>query len=200
MKLYEKLPCSIELDGKFYKFKASFRGILACYDIMQDKDLEDIEKIMIIYECLFTRWSRFKARKKDTFFKCRMVIEVFELLNDKKKKGKSQKVVDFEQDSRYIYAGFYQCYGIDLFKVNLHWWQFISLFNGLSNDTKIMQIIDIRQRPIPKPTKYNADERMRLMRLKAEYQLEMSQEEREKQFADNLNGLFDALKGIAEKR
>lgn len=202
MKLYEYLPRHIELDGKRYSFHPSFVVVMACQDVFHEKELEDIDAIEIIFDSLFTRWTKFRARRKDLFFKIEMVKRVFDLLRDgQKQREQRQKVVDFEQDAKAIYAGFMQCYGIDLFKCrDLHWWKFIALFNGLSSDTRIMQIIDIRQRPIPKPTKYNADERMHLMKLKAEYQLEMTQEEREQQFANNLNSLFDALKGMAEKR
>lgn len=54
----------------------------------------------------------------------------------------------------------------------------MALFNGLSDDTKIMQIISIRSRPLPKPTKYNAEERRQLIKLKQLYKLNLSEEER----------------------
>ncbi len=156
----------------------------------------------VIYSSIFTFWAKFKARKKDVLFKVNMIRNAFELLRKGEKKHENaKKVVDFEQDSKEIFAGFMQCYGIDLFSCRrLHWWKFIALFNGLSSDTRIMQIIDIRQKPIPAPTKYNAEERAALIRLKTEYQLEMTQEEREEQFANNLYSLFDTLKNMAEKR
>jgi hypothetical protein len=49
------------------------------------------------------------------------------------KTGKKSGVlaVDWLIDSEYIYAAFMQCYRIDLIKTDLHWWDFLALFNGL---------------------------------------------------------------------
>lgn len=200
MKAYEKLPTFVEIDGVRYAFDASFKVILLCFDIAQDSDMEEIEKLLTIYDCLFKKSAKFKCRKKDAFFRINLVNEAFKLLIEKSSKKDNRKLIDFEDDFKYIYAGFMQCYGIDLFSCNLHWWKFISLFNGMSNDTRIMQIIDIRQRPIPKPTKYNAEERAQLIKLKAEFAVKMTQEEREQQFMQSMNSLFDKLVQMAEKR
>jgi hypothetical protein len=47
--------------------------------------------------------------------------------------GKKTNVlaIDWLIDSEYIYAAFIQCYKIDLIKTDLHWWDFLALFNGL---------------------------------------------------------------------
>ena len=75
----------------------------------------------------------------------------------------------------------------------------MALFNGLSDDTKIMQIISIRARPLPKPTKYNAEERRQLIKLKQLYKLNLSEEERKKQFQDGLAKIAVALHTLAER-
>ena len=63
-----------------------------------------------------------------------------------------------------------------------------------------MQIIDIRTRPIPVADKYNSEYINSLLKLKAEYQLELTQEEREKEIQEALGSLFGKLKAMAEKR
>jgi hypothetical protein len=50
---------------------------------------------------------------------------------------------DWELDSEYIYAAFRQQYGIDLIEQDIHWHDFLALFNGLV-DTKLNQIISAR--------------------------------------------------------
>lgn len=200
MKAYEQLPTAVEIDGIQYPFDASFKVMLLCFDISQSEEMDEGEKMIAIYDCLFTKKAKFRARKKDALFKVYLVNKAFKLLIEKSSKADNKKVLDFEGDFKYIYAGFMQCYGIDLFSSNLHWWQFISLLNGMSGNTRLMQIIDIRQRPIPEPTKYNAEERAQLIKLKAEFAVKMTQEEREQQFQQSLNSLFDKLVGMAEKR
>ena len=188
---YKRIPIYIN---------TSFRTVLQCFEILGDSLFSDAEKIIFCLELLI----KFKPilhifSKEDKMQLFEIIFKKFVDIGDKK--NNSKKCVDFKQDAAFIYAAFRQCYGIDLFSCKrLHWWKFIALFNGLSADTRIMQIIDIRQRPIPAPTKYNAEERAALIRLKTEYQLEMTQEEREEQFADNLFDLFETLKNMAEKR
>lgn len=60
-------------------------------------------------------------------------------------------VLDFEEDGDYIYASFMQEYGIDLIDVQgkLPWRKFLYLFNGLSADTKIKQVMRIREMEVP---------------------------------------------------
>lgn len=53
------------------------------------------------------------------------------------------KVVDYQIDAEYIYAAFYEQYGIDLIEANMHWHKFQALFKGL-HDTKLNEIIGYR--------------------------------------------------------
>ena len=87
------------------------------------------------------------------------------------KKNSGKRLMDFEQDAWAIYSAFRQAYGIDLHRHRLHWWVFLDLLRALPDDTKLSQIIGIRAQPMPPATKYNAAERQRLSRLKAQYAL-----------------------------
>lgn len=199
MRLYEKLPCSIIYKGKKYKLNPSFNRVLFCLETLDNKEYSDEEKAYLCFHALIKN----KIITLSSYEKYELLNNIFKLLFEKNKNNSNnKKSFDFVQDSKYIYAGFMQCYGIDLFDLRnkLHWWKFIALFNGLSNNTRIMQIIDIRLRPIPQRTKYNGEEISNLLKQKAEYALETTQEEREKEFAQCINSLFDSLEKIAEKR
>lgn len=199
MKLYEKLPYYIRFDGKKYKLKPYFNNVLFVLEIFNDNFYTDVEKIDMSFRALVKNRLVFLSFNEKILL-LKSILEM--LFDDKKKSSDNRKSFDFVQDSKYIYAGFMQCYGIDLFhyRNKLHWWKFISLFQGLSKDTRIMQIIEIRTKPLPKPTKYNGEEREMIMKQKMEFALELTQEEREEQFAKGLNSMFDALKVMAEKR
>lgn len=199
MKLYSKLPMSITFNSVKYKLKPYFNNVLFVLETFNDDTYSDEEKIDLSFKALVK--NRFVSLS--ILEKSLLLNEILKMLFDEKKKNTDdKKSFDFVQDSKYIYAGFMQCYGIDLFSYRnkLHWWKFISLFQGLSKDTRIMQIIEIRTKPLPKPTKYNAEERALIMKQKMEFALELTQEEREKQFTQGLNAMFDALKNMAEKR
>lgn len=55
-----------------------------------------------------------------------------------------KRVMDTEADADYIFAAFYQQYGIDLTVERLHWQKFRALLSGLSDDTCFMRIVRIR--------------------------------------------------------
>lgn len=52
--------------------------------------------------------------------------------------------IDFHQDRNRIWAAFRRCYGMDLDKERLHWWDFRSLLNELPEDTEIKQLMRLR--------------------------------------------------------
>ena len=51
---------------------------------------------------------------------------------------------DFEIDADLIYSAFMQQYGIDLIDTDMHWYKFIALMRGISDDTRLGKIIGYR--------------------------------------------------------
>ena len=198
MTLYDKLPRHVLFQGEKIGIRPEFARVLLCLKILADPVLSDLEKLELCLQILVRHRARIPKNDTD---KAALFQAVFDFLADvEKKQSHSMKVFDFEQDAAYIYAAFYQCYHIDLLSKTgrkLHWHQFISLFGGLSEDTRLMQIISIRSRPMPKATKYNADERKALARLKSQYRLKLTEEERKKQFEDGLINIASVLRGMA---
>lgn len=112
-----------------------------------------------------------------------------------------RKVMSFVQDADLIYAAFWQTYGIDLDaeRGRLDWSRFLALLSGLPDDTRFMQVIGIRAQPMPKATKYNGEERARIAKLKAQYALHLTEEERAQQWNSGLQKVAAALIGMAEE-
>lgn len=54
------------------------------------------------------------------------------------------ELLDYDYDSDYVFAGFYQTYGINLAREDLHWHEYQALFAGLPSDTMIVQIMGYR--------------------------------------------------------
>lgn len=109
--------------------------------------------------------------------------------------GNQQKFFDFEEDGEYIYASFLQDYRIDLIdqQGKLPWQRFIALFQGLSDKTKIKEVMRIRSMEIPAPNKSNQKEIQNIMELKAYYALGY----REDNSKEGLDRLFATLEGMA---
>ncbi len=58
------------------------------------------------------------------------------------------KSFDFVKDAGRIYSSFYSDYGINLFHENLHWWEFMELFKGLSENSIMKKVIEIRTKKL----------------------------------------------------
>jgi hypothetical protein len=52
---------------------------------------------------------------------------------------------DYTQDSPFIIASMRQTYGLSLYEIkNLHWWEFLALFNALPDECYFSRILQIR--------------------------------------------------------
>lgn len=198
--LWERPIKRINFHGHNYPLRPAFRRVLQCYTVLNDPLLPEMDKLELCMKLLIRQYRirtwRLPARQRMELFET-----VFRELVDTggKKPSSGNKPFDFDQDAGYIYAAFAQCYGMDLLgrDKNLHWWKFIHLFGGLPEDTRIMEIVSIRQRPMPKPTKHNAEERQNLLRLKAYYRLEESPEARRERMEKGWQKIAAVLKGMA---
>ena len=103
--------------------------------------------------------------------------------------------MDFTQDRALIIAAFRQAYGIDLVaeRGRMHWQTFADLLKGLPSNTRLAEVMDIRAKPMPKPTKYNAEERARLAKLKADFKLEKTEAEKQAALQRGLRQMSVAL-------
>ena len=106
-------------------------------------------------------------------------------------------VLDFEQDGDYIYASFMQAYRIDLIEEQgrLPWKKFLYLFNGLPADTKIKQIMRIRQMPVPEYNGKNSKEIQEINEMKSYYALPVEGGGGQ----SGLDLLFHTLEGMAKR-
>lgn len=99
---------------------------------------------------------------------------------------KSKKIYDYKFDWNYIYSAFIQAYNIDLFKTNLHWWEFKSLFNSLPEETQFSKILGYRAITIS--SKMSKEEKKFYRNMKKIYGLPdtRSEEEKEASFARSM--------------
>ena len=199
--LGDKLPDCVYVNNRKYKVRPTMGRVLTAFEIIENQELEDAEKIDLCLKLLL------KHKFTMLFLPPKTRISILQkILNDIIKTGKARKqgpkAMDFVQDSEYIYGAFWQTYNIDLneYRDKLHWWSFKSLLSSLPEDTRLMQIVSIRTRPIPKPTKYNTEDRLRLARLKQEYGLKKTEEERQADWQSSLISLAKKLEAVATRK
>ncbi len=189
MKLQDTLPNGVKVDGRFYKLDFDFRNVLR---MMDELDRDDVMPEARAYNALKCLTNRPKNVPK--------VLEAVKgLLFQEKPKKDAQKVTDFVQDAGMIRAAFRQAYGIDLYRDRLHWIEFSELLNAIPEGSRYAEVVGIRVRPMPAPTKWNAQEREWLMKAKADVAIHLSEKEQAKKYQEDVAKVFSGLMGIIAK-
>lgn len=181
MDLAYPLTETVEIDGKTYKLNLSFDNVLRLIDMLNDKQLDDITQIETgLYMLLGVELDYPIEKKEEIFYQIfyeTIGKEVEEnipvdLDGNPMPQQKEDQIYSIKQDAPYIYASFYQDYGIDLFEIQgkLHWEKFKALLAGLRPDTKFKEIINIRTMELP-TGKGTEKQRKRIKELKEYYRL-----------------------------
>ena len=189
MKLQDSLPEGVEVDGRFYRLDFEFRNVLRMIDVLDRDDLLPEAKAYNAIHCLC-------RRPKNAVKVCEAVKT---LLFKAPRKKSGQKVTDFIQDAGLIRAAFRQAYGIDLYRDKLHWIEFTELLNAIPEGSRYSEVVGIRARPMPAPTKYNQHEREWLMKAKADCALEMTEKERAERYERDVANIASVLMGMVKK-
>lgn len=195
MFLTEPLTNTFKFKGKEIKLDLSFDIILDIQSLFKE-EIEDYEKINIAIEMLVVNNKKLHLSNQEKIELFKYIQENFININKKKVKKEEKKILDFEADGEYIYSSFFMDYGIDLLEMQgkLDWRKFIALFQGLSEKTKIKEVMKIRAMKVPTPNKDNQEYIKNLMELKAFYSLDMPNN-----LQEGLSQLFDTLEKACER-
>lgn len=126
------LPDTVMVDGRAYLIKTDFRTwIQFLRDVKKGKE----------FDCTYIFVKDFPPN-----------IDVKALMEFARPPRELPRVstqsdvisIDFDIDADYIYSSFMECYGIDLFEVDLHWHKFLALLSGLNESTTMSKIMGYR--------------------------------------------------------
>lgn len=182
MNLAYPIDDSIKIDGKSYDLDLSFDNVLRLIDMLNNDELTDITQIETGLYMLLGEELDYPIDKKEEIFH-QIFHETIgkeaednlpiDIEGNPMPQQKEEKVYSIKQDAPYIYASFYQDYGIDLFEMQgkLHWEKFKALLSGLRQDTKFKEILNIRTMELP-TGKGTEKQRKNIKELKEYYRLE----------------------------
>ena len=190
MKLQDRLPDGVTVDGKFYRCDFDFRNVLKMIEVLDRDDMMPEAKA---YKAI----SFLQKRPKNAV---RVLEAVKGLLFKAPRKTGGQKVTDFIQDAGLIRAAFRQAYGIDLYRAKLHWIEFTELLNAIPEGSRYSEVVGIRARPMPAATKWNQHEREWLAKAKADVRLEVSEEEQKRNYERDVGNIAAFLMGWAKAK
>ena len=189
MRLQDKLPNGVTVGGRFYRLDLDFRNVLRMTDTLARDDLTDEAREWLALRCIMRR------PPKNTTEALKAVRDI--IFPGTKKSADKQKITDFVQDADLIRAAFLQVYGINLYRDKLHWMEFSALLAGLPDGNRYSDVLGIRARPMPAPTKYNAEERKWLAKAKAELMIHVTEEEAKVTLENSLRGVAESLLALA---
>ena len=189
MKLFERLPDRITVDGKVYKCDFDFRNVLKMLDIMQRDDLYPDARDYLCAKCVCNAPKN--ARN--------VYNALCDLLFEKRPETDGKRLTSYEQDAGLIRAAFRQVYGIDLFRDRLTWFEFTDYLQNLPEGNRYEEIIGIRARPVPAPTKYNQKEREWLLKAKAQVAIHLDEREQARKYDADVSKIFAGLMGMIPK-
>ena len=194
MKLHER-PCSALRVGRMrYRLRLTFGRVLRAMEAAQDPALTDRDRQMVMLRLL----CRF-PRPVFAFRRTQLLQAILAQLEPEETTRSGPPLLSLTQDAPLIRGAFRQAYGIDLTRDTLHWTVFCELFSALPSGTRLADVIAIRARPIPRPTKTNARERMQLMEAKAKVALRLSEEEKARNLQEGARNMARAMLALAKR-
>lgn len=190
MKLFERLPDGVTVDGKHYKLNFDFRNVLKMLEALAMEGLMDDARDYLALKCL-TKHPRNVTKV------LKAVRDTLSLFPDTHQRG--EKITSFEQDAGLIRTAFRQEYGIDLFRDHLHWLEFTELLQNLPGGNRYEEVLGIRARPLPSATQYNQKEREWLINAKRQCALHLTEQEAAKKYERDVGNVFAGIMAIMPK-
>lgn len=194
------IPCNKVITNKSkFLVNPAFDIVLEVQKLYKEDTLTEFEKIDQALRMLVkNKWNLQLLNPEE---KQKLLSVITQRYVEVEKRPQIKKspfpVLDFEKDGDYIYASFMQAYRIDLIEEQgrLPWKKFLYLFNGLPADTKIKQIMRIRQMPVPEYNGKNSKEIQEINEMKSYYALPVEGGGGQ----SGLDLLFHTLEGMAKR-
>ena len=117
---YEEYPKALEVHGEFYPIITDFREYIRLLDMLKCKELNEIQRIMILGEYFLTDISIDQEAIHALTGFVTMDLKEKENNSDSEEEGEGQEETEkknlfsYEIDYPYILSGFLRDYGIDL--------------------------------------------------------------------------------------
>ncbi|MCQ2053391.1 MAG: bacteriophage Gp15 family protein [archaeon] len=181
---YEPFPDAVIIEGREYRIVTDFGDWLAFADMIDDSELEQREKVIMMSEWFIEPPDIMTKEAVNSLFSFYHAkeLEPPEIHQESEEETETEAtekppVLNWKIDAPYIIGDFQRYYRIDLLKEKMHWWKFRILFSALPSESQIMKRMGYRGADIGDIK--NEDERKRIMKLKQLYALPFELDEYE---------------------
>lgn len=128
------LPTSVEINGVECPFNSDFRDILKIFEIFNDPDLTENERVYVALKYFYT--TEDYAENVEEAVDEMLHFVTMSDTNEKQNSEHSKPLYSWEQDYNIIIAPINNILGFDVRgKEYLHWWTFLSAFMEIGEST-----------------------------------------------------------------
>lgn len=170
-------PTHAEIEGELYELNTDYRYALECFKIIDSTSISDIERAIAVVSILFGREDE-NGNIINIPENLNIALEKAAIFLSCGKENKDIKEIkrdmDFEYDKEFIRASFMSDYSIDLSNRELHFWQFCELISGLTENSILNRVRDLRNTDLSdykdSKTRTKIEEAMKRVALPIEYE------------------------------
>jgi hypothetical protein len=139
------LPKAVEVQGAEYEVRTDYRDILNICTALSDPELSEDEKYICSLDIFYPAFETMPpVHYEDALNECYRFINCGQNVQEKKN---GPKLVDWEQDFKYIVAPINHICGQEIRSIPyMHWWTFISYYQEIGSDCTFAQIVSIRDK------------------------------------------------------
>ena len=134
-----RYPEYAEVKGIKYKINTDYRVALRCFEVIEDTSIGDHERAIAVVFLLFG-----ETPMEDLGEFLRIAGDYLRCGEKEASQEAKERDMDFNADEKYIVASFMSDYRIDLSSVDMHFWQYIQLIQGFTENAIMSRIRDIR--------------------------------------------------------
>ena len=138
-----ELPTRLEINKTVYEIRSDYRAILDICIALNDIELNGEEKALVALKIFYPELNTMPLEDyEEALKKCFWFIDWGEDYGNKP----ATKLVDWEQDFKYIVAPINRIIGKEVRSVDyMHWWTFLSAYMEIGDST-FQQIVAIRDK------------------------------------------------------
>lgn len=140
--MYE-LPTSLMVCASEYEIRSDYRAALDICAALSDSELSDEDKAFVVLDIFYPAFKEMpQEHYEQAIEKCFWFINC----GDEEQNRRAPKLMDWEQDFKYIVAPINRVVGQEVRAVPyLHWWSFVSAYYEIG-DCLFAQIVRIREK------------------------------------------------------
>lgn len=175
------------INGEKVKINTDYRVALRCFEVLNDDDTGEYERVLAIVYMLFNVTPPYNelneyAKQAIKYLQCG------EEQKDNAVDEYAKRDIDMVLDMKYIRPSFMADYHIDLNKAYLHYWQFCELISGLTDKSLLNRVREIRTANL---NDYKGEAKNRMIKAKQLVALPDVLTDEDKEVWDEWESLFE---------